>query len=170
MTDPAPTLAGELLPPCRLCGNTPGRTLGGAYLSHTDVNCPLSRRWFTDSEWVKLMSPSPAPATAAGDPLGLAARVAELERERDALRVDRDEWKHISDLSVEKFSDVVRYKDGIQNERDALKATLAQHREALAVFAKAADGYRIDKDSAQVFVTLGDCRRARSVWEAGNAR
>lgn len=99
----------------------------------------------------------------------LAARVGELERERAELFEQLHQWSEDRAL-------------------DALKATLAQHREALAVFAKFAEalhpaerGQREDRDALLVkestiageivsrTITYGDCRRARSVWEAGNA-
>lgn len=113
----------------------------------------------------------------------LAARVAELERERDFLKErERDICAALGGVP-----DGGQYREDILARIRSLSATLAQHREALKPLAAFADalhpavsGNREDRDPLLTkestidgeivsrTITYGDCRRARSVWEAGS--
>jgi hypothetical protein len=135
----------------------------------------------------------------------LAARVGELERERDAARAELEEVLSILGLSGSDpdvcccgsmISDRTCHTAGhsprsmreyaltsMVEQASALAAKLAQHREALKPFAKVAAVYHESApDSVLVWggmdgevssggvwrtLTLGDCRRARDVMEAG---
>jgi hypothetical protein len=119
----------------------------------------------------------------------LAARVGELERERDAARAELEEVLSILGLSGSDpdvcccgsmISDRTCHTAGhsprsmreyaltsMVEQASALAAKLAQHREALGPFAEMADAAFGEADELLVPMRLGDCRRARDVMEAG---
>jgi hypothetical protein len=158
----------------------------------------------TSDSWKRLASKGYArsilPVLRASDYALLAARVGELEREAAARALElagfkelmpeyqkkdrlwREAERRVGELErqlsfVDKIGqDAALTLANLHARNDALKATLAQHREALAPFAviaEAADaklaaaGLEAKYDNGKIPVPLGDCRRARSVMEAG---
>jgi hypothetical protein len=131
----------------------------------------------------------------------LAARVGELERERDAARAELEEVLSILGLSGSDpdvcccgsmISDRTCHTAGhsprsmreyaltsMVEQASALAAKLAQHREALTPLVVIAAEHPYDHDDeliaakyddwgkSEYRLTLGDCRRARDVMEAG---
>jgi hypothetical protein len=117
----------------------------------------------------------------------LAARVGEMEREREHLlqqaqiqaqemrtqrAIVRDCYQAATGATGEpgdwNGAEPIR---ALVRDRDALAAKLAQHREALTPFSDlAADMHEEDSGNLMVYVRLGDCRRARDVMEWKDAR
>jgi hypothetical protein len=134
--------------------------------------------------WNTRVAPQP-PADYAR----LAARVGELERERDAARAELEEVLSILGLSGSDpdvcccgsmISGRTCHTAGhsprsmreyaltsMVEQASALAAKLAQHREALKPFSEMADAAFGEADELLVPMRLGDCRRARDVMEAG---
>jgi len=94
------------------------------------------------------------------------ARIKELEAALDSDPDGPGLWRFWSKKSIE-LSQQLRDKT---NTIKALEAKLAAAEKALEPFAKAALGYDDPggngpwPDIQDIFVTLGDCRRARAVW------
>ena len=94
------------------------------------------------------------------------ARIKELEAALDSDPDGPGLWRFWSKKSIE-LSQQLRDKT---NTIKALEAKLAAAEKALEPFAKAALGYDDPDENGpwpdiqDIFVTLGDCRRARAVW------
>jgi hypothetical protein len=105
----------------------------------------------------------------------LAARVGELERERDGLKADNDAAYSVLCKALD-LDECDAEIPTLADLADRLAAKLAQHHDLFKPFAEAADmadrtakflGDDPRGDEHTVGVSYGDCRRARDVMEAG---